>query len=178
MPRPSLLNHSCLPTAHRYFFGDALVLRANRDLKRGEEVTIAYIDASISYDEKRFRLMKSWRFNCSCDLCEADGGDDYQARETRRSLSKAMKVIGTKVIGTFDVPSSRRLLAEAKKTFDNLVKTYNSGHSDKAGGVKYELARALRFYANAVERLGQLTYDLSFSKRAIELKMDSLTCDV
>ncbi len=172
---PSLLNHSCLPTASREFLGDVFVLRAIQDMKLGEEVTIAYIDASFSYDEKRFRLMNSWRFNCSCNLCEADGGDDYQASETRRSLSKAMQDMGAKLNNTFDVGTVRRYSADAKKICDDLMKTYNSGHSDKAGGIKHELAQSLRLYADVLNRLGQVTFDLSYRKRIMELSMDSLT---
>ncbi len=37
---PSLLNHSCLPTAHRQFLGDAFLLRAITDMKQVDEVTI------------------------------------------------------------------------------------------------------------------------------------------
>lgn len=144
-------------------------------MKQGDEVTIAYIPPTSPYDERRYRLMKSWRFNCACGLCEADDGDGYEARATRYSLSKAMSGIMATFNGASDAGSIRRIAANAKRTCDDLTRTYNGGHSDNADGIKHELAEVLRRYAIVVERLGRVTSDLSFLNRAIELKMDSLT---
>ncbi len=87
---PSLLNHSCLPSAHRTFVCDAIVVRACRDMKKGEEVTVPYIAPSVPYDERRLRLMRSWKFKCTCELCEADSKDDIKAREKRRTIMKTL----------------------------------------------------------------------------------------
>lgn len=172
---PSLVNHSCMPSAHKAFFGSLFALRAIRDIKEGEEVTIAYIPSYTPYDEKRIRLMNSWRFNCSCGVCQADEEDGFEARETRRSLSRTMDNIGAKINTTFDLGTVRRLAADVKKACDGLRETYNKIHSDKAEGLKYELAQPLRLYATVVQRLGQASHDQSFIKQAIELKMESLT---
>ncbi len=85
---PSLLNHSCLSSAQRTFLGDAIVIRASRDMKKGDEATVPYLLPSDPYDERRFRIMRSWRFKCTCALCEADSRDDVDARLKRRGMKK------------------------------------------------------------------------------------------
>ncbi|KLO07474.1 hypothetical protein SCHPADRAFT_909449 [Schizopora paradoxa] len=172
---PSLLNHSCAPTARREFIGDAFALRVLQDMKKGEELTVSYIEADVSYDEKRFRMMNSWRFNCECIVCQADDEDGYDARDSRRALYHKMDDIGNKTSNAYDAPTLRRLAAEAKKTCDNMKRTYHEEHSRKAGGRKYELAQPLRLLANALGHLGRTISDASFIRQSIDAKMQSLT---
>lgn len=50
---------------------------ANKDLKAGEELTIAYVDVTQHADEnvlearkrRRFELARGWRFACPCERC-------------------------------------------------------------------------------------------------------------
>ncbi|KLO07469.1 hypothetical protein SCHPADRAFT_932417 [Schizopora paradoxa] len=171
---PSLMNHSCMPNARREFIGTAIVIRTIQDLKKGEEVTVSYIDAQVSYDERRFRLMNSWRFNCSCGVCEADDEDGYEARESRRALSKKMDDLEERIDMTYDPVTAQRLAAEAKKTIDNMKRTYHEEHAKKAEGCKYELAKPLRLLADALGVAGRLTSDKTLIKQSIEAKMQSL----
>ncbi|KLO04133.1 hypothetical protein SCHPADRAFT_947939 [Schizopora paradoxa] len=172
---PSLLNHSCMPSTHAEFIGDAYVVRANRDMKKGEEITIAYIDKGVSFDEKRFRLMSTWRFNCECGVCQADDEDGYDAREARRALSKKMDDIREQSKVVSDAMSFRRLAAEAKAICENMKRTYHEEHGKKAGGLKYELVKPLRSYATVLRLLGAVTKDKACTKRTIEVMMQHLT---
>ncbi|KLO07467.1 hypothetical protein SCHPADRAFT_894622 [Schizopora paradoxa] len=172
---PSLLNHSCAPTARREFIGNAFALRAIQDMKKGEELTLTYIEPHVSYDERRFRMMKSWRFSCECIVCQADDEDGYDARESRRALRIKMNDIGAQINKARDAPTLRRLAAEAKTTIDNMRRTYHEEHSKKAGGRKYELAQPLRHLANASGHIGRADSDASFIRQSIDAKMQSLT---
>ncbi len=168
----SLLNHSCVPSAHTYFIGDAIAVRANRDIKKGEEITTAYITVP-SYDERRFRLMRSWRFHCTCELCEADKIDDDNARKKRFDLLSAMKDIFFKEVDeTFGSGALGRLEAKAKNYCDDMKGTYSGARGDV---VKPELAETIGYYAAVVQAQGKSSPNPSpFYKRAIELRMDSL----
>ncbi len=171
---PSLLNHSCLSSAQRTFVGDAIVIRASRDMKKGEEVTVPYLLPSDPYDERRFRFMRSWRFKCTCALCEADSQDDVDARLKRRAMKKELDQITDALVCTVDREVLKRLAKDAKRLCDDMGATYNSSHSVSTGGIKFELAAAHRTYATVTQRLGRTTMDTSMMKQTIESKMDSL----
>lgn len=79
---PSFCNHSCLPSANRCFFGDAMTIRAYRDLKVGEEVTLGYYGALGGAPGGH----KKWGFTCQCPLCQADNADSAHGRATRDSI--------------------------------------------------------------------------------------------
>ncbi|KLO07472.1 hypothetical protein SCHPADRAFT_945254 [Schizopora paradoxa] len=171
---PSLMNNSCMPSALRQFIGDAIIVRTIQDLEKGEEVTLSYLEAQVPYDEKQFRLMKSWRFDCECGVCKADDEDGYDARETRRALSKKIDEIGERIDKARDPVTSKHLATEAKKIIDDMKRTFHEEHSKKADGCKYELAKPLRYLANALGFAGRLASDKTLIEESIEVKMQSL----
>jgi len=154
--------------------GDAIVIRASRDMKQGEEVTLAYILPSVSYDERRFQLMRSWKFNCTCILCEADKRDNPKTREKRRVILQTLNQIAESARTFFDKGRLKHLTAEAKRHCVDMKKSYENTYSASTGGIEYELASALRFYAVVAEQQGYAASDPSLCKLAIELRMDSL----
>ncbi|KIK29127.1 hypothetical protein PISMIDRAFT_672528 [Pisolithus microcarpus 441] len=89
----SYLNHSCIPSARPSFDkGTAeLHLIANRPLKAGDELTVAYVDVTQkegeSVDEarrrRRIELVRGWRFACTCERCaqESNGSDEEPAKD-------------------------------------------------------------------------------------------------
>lgn len=64
-------NHSCIPNADRSFIGDMMVVRATRDIKAGEEITLAHVSASDPYLERKERL-SSYGIECGCKLCKTE----------------------------------------------------------------------------------------------------------
>ncbi len=170
----SLCNHSCLPSAHKTFVGDAILVRASQDMKKGEEVTLHYILPSEPYDERRFRLMRSWKFKCTCVVCEADSQDDVDARLKRRAMTKELDQIMNTMIRTMDREVLKRMAKDVKRLCDDMKATYNRSRSDSTGGVKFELAAGVRIHAAVIERLGRVTSDPSLLKQTIELRMNCL----
>ncbi|TIA63867.1 hypothetical protein D6C77_01814 [Aureobasidium pullulans] len=69
--RTSFINHSCLGNAERSFMGDIIILRANKDIPAGAEITVPYKNVNGDY-----HLLKSslnmWDFQCRCKLCLAE----------------------------------------------------------------------------------------------------------
>jgi len=95
----SYANHSCIPSATLTFPHNTteLHLIATRDLKRGDEVTVAYVDVSQHDNEKeqetvlearrrrRLELIRGWRFACACVKCEEEGkGLSQEQKEEER----------------------------------------------------------------------------------------------
>ena len=68
----SCINHSCQPNAHALRSADDpsshAVIVAKQDIPAGVEVTISYIDESLSYDERQDAL-QDYGFVCHCPLC-------------------------------------------------------------------------------------------------------------
>ncbi|KDQ64301.1 hypothetical protein JAAARDRAFT_187641 [Jaapia argillacea MUCL 33604] len=79
----SYITHSCEPSARPSFSSGTseLNLIAIRDLKAGDEITMAYVDVTQHVDEeplearrrRRMELARGWRFACTCSRCAADG---------------------------------------------------------------------------------------------------------
>ncbi|KAI6152338.1 hypothetical protein BKA82DRAFT_993451 [Pisolithus tinctorius] len=102
----SYLNHSCMPSARPSFDeGTAgLHLIANRPLKAGDEVTVAYVDVTQkegeSVDEarrrRRIELVRGWRFACTCERCaqESNGIDEESAKDESKVSDAVKRVEG------------------------------------------------------------------------------------
>ncbi|PPQ68307.1 hypothetical protein CVT25_001395 [Psilocybe cyanescens] len=75
----SYLTHSCKPSARPSFSSGTaeISIIANRDLKKGDVLTIAFVDVTQHPDEtvvecrrrRRFELARGWRFSCACERC-------------------------------------------------------------------------------------------------------------
>ena len=66
------INHSCDPNCYQTFdlySGATLSIRASRDIKKGEEICIAYIDIGKSTSMRRRELSSLYGFHCSCRRC-------------------------------------------------------------------------------------------------------------
>lgn len=87
----SRFNHSCLPNARHSFRSPTdrtMTIRALRHIEVGEEICTQYIDGRGCYGtvrrERQERLLKSWRFTCSCTTCSLTG-DALVKSENRRA---------------------------------------------------------------------------------------------
>jgi hypothetical protein len=97
-PRYAFLNHSCRPTCgsevpelqpdgSRRLVAPLASLSARgkvyvqRSVKKGEELTTAYIDPALSFKERREQLFLGYGFLCNCQRCDQEGGLDTAQRE-------------------------------------------------------------------------------------------------
>lgn len=81
--KAAYMNHSCVPNARKDFLGDVMIVRAERDIEAGEEITHAYAEAA-DYDSRQRALETTWGFECRCKLCEAEREDGEEVRNKRR----------------------------------------------------------------------------------------------
>lgn len=69
----SCMNHSCQPNAHVLRSADDpgsfAVIVAKYNISAGEEITISYVDESLSYEERQ-EALQDYGFVCSCSLCQ------------------------------------------------------------------------------------------------------------
>ncbi|KAF8165662.1 hypothetical protein B0H34DRAFT_780452 [Crassisporium funariophilum] len=117
----SYLTHSCQPSARPSFSSGTaeISIIANRDLKKGDELTIAFVDVTQHPDEsvvdcrrrRRVELARGWRFACGCERC-VEEGKAMTVEEEKGGLSEEQQKDGSKV--------------------ENVVKTYAPGQGDAA----------------------------------------------
>ena len=75
----SYLNHSCQPSTRPSFASGTseMSIIASRDLKKGDELTVAFVDVHRHPNEtvldcrrrRRAELARGWRFACGCERC-------------------------------------------------------------------------------------------------------------
>ncbi|KAL2610826.1 hypothetical protein R1flu_022518 [Riccia fluitans] len=68
----SCVNHSCRPNAKAFKRDEdkdgAAILLATRNIRKGEEITISYIDENRSLEERQ-GMLADYGFTCSCPRC-------------------------------------------------------------------------------------------------------------
>ncbi|KAL9606220.1 MAG: hypothetical protein Q9179_000617 [Wetmoreana sp. 5 TL-2023] len=67
----SQLNHSCDPNCIFTFSGRSLSVRSLQAIPAGGELTISYVDISMSRSERQKKLKSSYYFECACSYCSA-----------------------------------------------------------------------------------------------------------
>ncbi|XP_078000024.1 protein-lysine N-methyltransferase SMYD4-like [Glandiceps talaboti] len=67
----SLLNHSCDPAVTRNCYSDVCVVRATRNVNKGEEIVdnYGYLYPVHKKAERRTKLKQQYYFECKCDPC-------------------------------------------------------------------------------------------------------------
>ncbi|KAL2146809.1 hypothetical protein VTI28DRAFT_2290 [Corynascus sepedonium] len=91
-PRIARMNHACKPNVITRFNGTTLsnIAMAFRDISPGEELSISYSTFGLPSGERQEKLLSTWGFKCTCDLCslppdELAASDDRRIRVTRLS---------------------------------------------------------------------------------------------
>lgn len=86
--KSSMFNHSCRPNAIYRLYGDVLVVRAGRDIDRGAEISISYVQDEERSFEHRARSLKRHLDSggCGCNACAADLTDGGAGSRLRAKL--------------------------------------------------------------------------------------------
>eukprot|EP01102_Stenamoeba_stenopodia_P004764 TRINITY_DN1511_c0_g1_i1.p1 TRINITY_DN1511_c0_g1~~TRINITY_DN1511_c0_g1_i1.p1 ORF type:complete len:466 (-),score=157.01 TRINITY_DN1511_c0_g1_i1:1058-2407(-) len=67
---PSFMNHDCNPNVNLKRYSTSLLeFCAARPIKKGEEITISYVDTSEELDVRRQKLRSTYLFLCRCQRC-------------------------------------------------------------------------------------------------------------
>ena len=67
----SSINHSCLPNISRSYNGDMMILRAAKDLSKGQELLFYYTDPTQPYTTRK-KFLSGYGFECGCQLCNIE----------------------------------------------------------------------------------------------------------
>lgn len=62
----AVINHSCDPNAFAFFDGRRLYIRSLKTIAAGEEITISYLDPTITVCIRHEILQHEYFFDCRC----------------------------------------------------------------------------------------------------------------
>lgn len=84
---PSFINTDCLHFNCIYCdYGDVLLVRAVRDIKKGDEILVTYTKARYSYLARKSLLLQMYGFECVCQLCQYQSKEDPDLMQRRGVL--------------------------------------------------------------------------------------------
>ncbi|KAF7194645.1 Histone-lysine N-methyltransferase SMYD3 [Pseudocercospora fuligena] len=121
----AMFNHSCLPNCTWSWIGDMFIVRANRAITAGEELTLAYIPSSNDYKKRRNTLKSQYGFECSCQLCEADANITPEDKTARTKISELLNKKFPNVVKLNGKVSSTAL-TNLEKHAKNVIQSYSS----------------------------------------------------
>jgi tetratricopeptide (TPR) repeat protein len=122
----SYFNHACDANAVSAFQGDCIILRATKDIEKGQEVTMSYRSRDFDYVENQQRLQKTWKFKCDCTMCAADAQTSAADRRQRQGLIKEMTAFVEEHEPSFQYNSDKAAIAAAEKLYAKLDATYDN----------------------------------------------------
>ena len=91
-PSFSYLNHSCMANCRYHISSDnrTITVRAQRPIKKGEEITISYIGVTLGNIIRKQSFQRHWRFTCNCKRCQdpTEFGTFLQAIRCKMCIEK------------------------------------------------------------------------------------------
>ncbi|KAK9423177.1 putative SET domain-containing protein [Seiridium unicorne] len=125
--RAALVNHSWIPNAARSFLGDLIILRAAKDIKKGQEITLAYVSRNfpgLNLETLEEMITEGFGFSCKCGLCEAD---KHCTSETLARRSALVNELIQQIISSFPLANmASPRMANIGHLRSSIEKTYPS----------------------------------------------------
>jgi len=154
IPETSRMNHDCRPNVAYFFDPESLThfSHAVRTIYPGEEITVTYIDNTVSYEKRQEDLNFSWGFDCSCSLCSSPRMfvDESDKRiDMMRNISRALKNWTENSTATVDMA-------------ETLIELYKLERLESAMGDAYQ--QAAMTYAS----FGQLYPAIKYGMLSVE----------
>jgi len=90
-PLHACLNHSCSYNCRVVadFIEDrvGIIVQALRPIKKGDQLTIRYIDVNQPKRKRRQALLRGWGFECTCERCTFEGEDPTKCTHCDRKAT-------------------------------------------------------------------------------------------
>ncbi|EME84125.1 uncharacterized protein MYCFIDRAFT_173174 [Pseudocercospora fijiensis CIRAD86] len=121
----AMFNHSCLPNCNWSWIGDMFIVRANRVITMGEELTLAYIPSSNDSEKRRNTLRSQYGFECGCRICQADATITAEGKAARTKISELLNKKFPNVV-KLNGKISGTAITNLEKHAKNLAQSYSS----------------------------------------------------
>lgn len=166
---PSYFNHSCLNNCTRLFLRDILIIKACRDIKAGEELTLGYVNKLHDAYERQ-ACCHDFGFVCQCALCKLDRDEisNFPVEVIRREELEEeyqTSVVAAMLKGCLSVAEMRRMKEVTARLVFKLRSSYEkTGRAE----MRYGLLRPL----NALCTISIQLMDWQFAMTAAKLMSD------
>lgn len=163
------INHACDSNAQNFWNEnlDQLTIHAVRDICKGEEITISYLNSGRNRQTRQEELWEKFRFTCSCRLCSLPPD---QSNDSDSKLDRIHEIDG--IIEQGGVPglvsSARRMLSYVEEQ----VRLWNEPTPDAIG-----LARAYPDAFQIAVANGDLARARIFAERLVPLYLTTMGDD-
>ncbi|XP_042301820.1 histone-lysine N-methyltransferase SMYD3 isoform X2 [Sceloporus undulatus] len=158
-PSMSLLNNSCDPNCAIVFEGPQLHLRSIREIQKGEELTISYVETIMPTPERQNQLRRQYCFECDCFMCCTKSKDDDMLAGNEQAWKEAKEVVNKN-----EGPKSQEEWEQVLKTCKTLLKNNAAQLPDTN---IYQL-KVLDLAMDACINLGLLEEALHYGHRTLE----------
>lgn len=118
----SYINHSCLANVSRSFVGDMMVIRAQRAIKKGEELLHTYVPAHNTAEQKK-KAFKAMGFTCKCDVCKVQNGVTERERQQRQKAMEQFDKLLQRTIDNGKVPT-QPLVNDLRGIINKLIESH------------------------------------------------------
>ncbi|KAG1654141.1 hypothetical protein FOA52_012187 [Chlamydomonas sp. UWO 241] len=126
-PEFAMVNHCCAPNSVPTLVGDRLVLRAARDIGKGNEVTVTYLDelTLTPLEQRRQYLQSAYGFKCTCHRCALEERQPEAVTARLQAIhatisEPAFQARARSALNTKNAPSVARVAEEVKGMTDGL----------------------------------------------------------
>ncbi|KAI7161061.1 hypothetical protein KC349_g3111 [Hortaea werneckii] len=121
----SFMNHACDGNAARAFLGDMMLVRALKDITKGQEILIPYLQPDMDHTVTLASLQQHWGFTCHCAICTAEAEVPQTEREKRTALVKnAEQMLSQHEPDLIGLPDAL-VVAEFKELYSRLKEIYD-----------------------------------------------------
>ncbi|KAI1425732.1 hypothetical protein F5Y12DRAFT_795673 [Xylaria sp. FL1777] len=86
-PDVAKFNHDCRPNVHYRITDTTITAVAARDIQKGEELAISYVDIFLP-SRKRKERIRSWGFECACALCQGPKNETAASDKRLRRIEQ------------------------------------------------------------------------------------------
>nr|XP_020643580.1 histone-lysine N-methyltransferase SMYD3 isoform X1 [Pogona vitticeps] len=158
-PSMSLLNNSCDPNCVIIFEGPQLHLRSIREIQKGEELTISYVETMMLTSERQQHLRRQYCFECDCLMCHTKSKDADMLAGDEQAWKEAKEVINK-----MGAPKSK----EEWEQVLLMCQTFLRNNSSQLPDTNIYQLKVLDLAMDACINLGLLEEALSYGNRTLE----------
>uniref|UniRef100_A0ABM5FU62 [histone H3]-lysine(4) N-trimethyltransferase n=1 Tax=Pogona vitticeps TaxID=103695 RepID=A0ABM5FU62_9SAUR len=158
-PSMSLLNNSCDPNCVIIFEGPQLHLRSIREIQKGEELTISYVETMMLTSERQQHLKRQYCFECDCLMCHTKSKDADMLAGDEKAWKEAKEVINK-----MGAPKSK----EEWEQVLLMCQTFLRNNSSQLPDTNIYQLKVLDLAMDACINLGLLEEALSYGNRTLE----------
>ncbi|XP_072848948.2 histone-lysine N-methyltransferase SMYD3 isoform X2 [Pogona vitticeps] len=158
-PSMSLLNNSCDPNCVIIFEGPQLHLRSIREIQKGEELTISYVETMMLTSERQQHLRRQYCFECDCLMCHTKSKDADMLAGDEKAWKEAKEVINK-----MGAPKSK----EEWEQVLLMCQTFLRNNSSQLPDTNIYQLKVLDLAMDACINLGLLEEALSYGNRTLE----------